>query len=48
MVGSGVFAGVFDLAEGLARPDHLTAGTNVLLNAVLDRANASPDMSSNE
>src|SRR4029077_12805984 len=24
MVGSGVFAGVFDLAEGLARPDNLT------------------------
>jgi len=31
-----------------AKPEDLTAGTNVLLNAVLDRANASPDMSSNE
>src|SRR2546430_4882464 len=27
MVGSGVFAGVFDLAEGLARPDNLTGVT---------------------
>ena len=25
MVGSGVFAGVFDLAEGLARPDNVTS-----------------------
>jgi len=31
-----------------AKPEDLTAGCNVLLNAVLDRANASPDMSSNE
>ena len=34
MVGSGVFAGVFDLAEGLARPDNLTG---VTLGAELDR-----------
>src|SRR5205823_3189399 len=34
MVGSGVFAGVFDLAEGLARPDNLTG---VTLGAGLDR-----------
>src|SRR6201997_3733672 len=27
MVGSGVFAGVFDLAEGLARPDNVTGVT---------------------
>jgi N-carbamoyl-L-amino-acid hydrolase len=27
MVGSGVFAGVFDLVEGLARPDNLTGVT---------------------
>ena len=34
MVGSGVFAGVFDLAEGLARPDNLTG---VTLGAELER-----------
>jgi len=34
MVGSGVFAGVFDLAEGLARPDNLTG---VTLGAELGR-----------
>src|SRR5690349_13689163 len=34
MVGSGVFAGVFDLAEGLARPDNLTG---VSLGAELQR-----------
>src|SRR5271156_6777042 len=34
MVGSGVFAGVFDLAEGLARPDNLTG---VELGAELER-----------
>src|SRR5271165_5833030 len=34
MVGSGVFAGVFDLAEGLARPDNLTGAT---LGAELER-----------
>src|SRR3984893_18137616 len=34
MVGSGAFAGVFDLAEGLARPDNLTG---VTLGAELDR-----------
>ena len=33
-VGSGVFAGVFDLAEGLARPDNLT---DVELGAELER-----------
>jgi beta-ureidopropionase / N-carbamoyl-L-amino-acid hydrolase len=34
MVGSGVFAGVFDLAEGLARPDNLTG---VTLGSELER-----------
>jgi hypothetical protein len=34
MVGSGVFAGVFDLAEGLARPDNVTG---VTLGAELDQ-----------
>src|SRR5580704_10695346 len=34
MVGSGVFAGVFDLAEGLARPDNLSG---VTLGAELER-----------
>jgi len=34
MVGSGVFAGVFDLADGLARPDNVT---NVTLGAELER-----------
>jgi len=34
MVGSGVFAGVFDLAEGLARPDNFTG---VTLGAELER-----------
>jgi N-carbamoyl-L-amino-acid hydrolase len=34
MVGSGVFAGVFDLAEGLARPDNVTG---VTLGAELER-----------
>jgi N-carbamoyl-L-amino-acid hydrolase len=34
MVGSGVFAGVFDLSEGLARPDNLTG---VTLGAELER-----------
>src|SRR5712691_7748857 len=34
MVGSAVFAGVFDLAEGLARPDNLTG---VTLGAELER-----------
>src|SRR5438128_4768382 len=34
MVGSGVFAGVFELAEGLARPDNVTG---VTLGAGLDR-----------
>jgi hypothetical protein len=34
MVGSGVFAGVFGLAEGLARPDNLTG---VTLGAELER-----------
>jgi len=34
MVGSGAFAGVFDLAEGLARPDNVTG---VTLGAELDR-----------
>src|SRR5260370_34252960 len=34
MVGSGVLAGVFDLAEGLARPDNLTG---VTLGAELER-----------
>src|SRR5215472_2420663 len=41
MVGSGVFAGVFDLAEGLARPDNVTG---VTLGAELDRIGfAGPD-----
>jgi N-carbamoyl-L-amino-acid hydrolase len=34
MVGSGVFAGVFDLSEGLARPDNVTG---VTLGAELER-----------
>ena len=34
MVGSGVFAGVFDLAEGLARPDNVSG---VTLGAELER-----------
>ena len=34
MVGSGVFAGVFDLADGLARPDNVTG---VTLGAELER-----------
>ena len=31
-----------------AQPEDLTAGCNVLLNAVLDWANASPDRETNE
>jgi beta-ureidopropionase / N-carbamoyl-L-amino-acid hydrolase len=34
MVGSGVFAGFFDLGEGLARPDNLTG---ITLGAELER-----------
>src|SRR5229473_7103360 len=41
MVGSGVFAGVFDLAEGLARPDNVTG---VTLGTELERIGfAGPD-----
>ena len=41
MVGSGVFAGVFDLADGLARPDNVTG---VKLGAELERIGfAGPD-----